>query len=110
MSKVIIENLAKMGISRNDLVKEGFSSQKYDDVLRGKSSYKINDLIKISEKFQLSLDYLVLGKSINLTQNEKEMLEIFKNFNDREQIKIIGKLEVWLSDFESTHNVEKNAI
>ncbi len=110
MSKIIIENLEKIGISRNDLVKAGFSPQKYDDVLRGKSSYKINDLIKISEKFQLSLDYLILGKNNNLTENELEMLELFKKFSDREQIKIIGRLEGWLSNLDTNSIIQKSAI
>lgn len=110
MSKIIIENLEKIGISRNDLIKAGFSAQKYDDVLRGKSSYKINDLIKISEKFQLSLDYLILGKSNNLTENEIEMLELFKKFSDREQIKIIGRLEDWLSNLDTNSTIQKSAI
>lgn len=110
MSKIIIENLEKIGISRNDLVKAGFSPQKYDDVLRGKSSYKINDIVAISEKFQLSLDYLILGKNNNFTENEIEMLELFRHFNDREQLKVIGRLEEWLSNLNSNTSMRKNAI
>ena len=30
-----------------------------------------------------------------LTENEQELLEIFNKFNEREQIKIIGKIEDW---------------
>ena len=107
MSKIIIENLEKIGISRNDLVKAGFSPQKYDDVLRGKSSYKINDIVAISEKFQLSLDYLILGKINNFTENE---IELFRHFNDREQLKVIGRLEEWLSNLNSNTSMRKNAI
>lgn len=110
MSKIIIENLEKIGISRNDLVKAGFSPQKYDDVLRGKSSYKVADIIKISEKFQLSLDYLILGKSNNLTENEIEMLKLFEKFPDREQLKIIGRLEGWLSNLDTNSTIQKSAI
>lgn len=110
MSKIIIENLEKIGISRSDLIKAGFSSQKYDDVLRGKSSYKVADIIKISEKFQLSLDYLILGKKNELSKNELEMLELFKKFSDREQLKIIGRLEGWLSDFDNNIAIQKNVI
>ena len=58
-------------------------------------------LILLSEYFQVSIDYLLKGKEKNisenkLTQNENEMLEIFKNFDDREQVKIIGRMEEWL--------------
>lgn len=94
----IIKNLEKANISRADMIKNGFSGQKYDDVLRGKSSYKIPEIILISEKFQLSLDFLVFGKENNneFKQNETELLEIFRNFDDREQVKIIGRMEEWL--------------
>lgn len=58
-------------------------------------------LILLSEFFQVSIDYLLTGKEKNttkntLTQNEHEMLEVFQNFNDREQVKIIGRMEEWL--------------
>ncbi len=58
-------------------------------------------LILLSEFFQVSIDYLLTGKDknapeINLTQNENELLDIFQNFNEREQIKIIGRIEEWL--------------
>lgn len=95
----IIKNLEKANISRADMVKNGFSGQKYDDVLRGKSSYKIPEIILISEKFQLSLDFLVFGKENNnneFKQNEMELLEVFRNFDEREQVKIIGRMEEWL--------------
>ena len=44
----------------------------------------------------LSFDYLFVGENLDtseLTENEQEMLDIFSKFNDREQIKLIGKLE-----------------
>lgn len=55
-------------------------------------------LLLISEFFNVSIDYLLTGSeknstTNNLSENEIEMLEIFKKFNDREQIKLIGKLE-----------------
>ena len=80
------------------MIKNGFSGQKYDDVLRGKSSYKIPEIILISEKFRLSLDFLVFGKENNneFKQNETELLEIFRKFDNREQLKIIGRMEEWL--------------
>lgn len=60
MSEVnIIEKLYDFGIDRQEMIKHGFSAQKFDDVQRGKSSYNIDDLILISETFDLSLDYLV---------------------------------------------------
>ena len=54
-------------------------------------------LISIAEHFGVSLDYLMTGKeTIKLTQNEQELLSVFHNFDDREQIKIIGRIEEYL--------------
>lgn len=55
-------------------------------------------IIPICEFFDISIDYLLTGKEKSsqeehLSENELEMLEIFQKFNDREQIKLIGKLE-----------------
>ena len=52
----------------------------------------------IADFFEVSTDYLLTGKEKSsqeehLYENELEMLEIFQKFNDREQIKLIGKLE-----------------
>ena len=56
-------------------------------------------LYKISMHFGVSIDYLVTGKeksssTDNLSENEQEMLELFQKFNEREQIKLIGQLEL----------------
>lgn len=94
MSKIILENLDKININRQKMIQNGFSAQKYDDVLRGKSSYKLDEIIEISEKFQLSLDYLVYGKekssSPELTSEEQELLAIFRNVSERGKGELIG--------------------
>ena len=44
----------------------------------------------------ISLEFLLTGKEAqinNLSDNEQEMLDVFSKFNEREQIKLIGKLE-----------------
>lgn len=97
MSKQIIENLSKMNISRQDMIKHGFSAQKYDDVQRGKSSYKLDDLIEISEKFQLTLDCLVYGSkkslAVELTETEQKMLSVFRKLSDKDKFIEIGRCE-----------------
>lgn len=97
MSKQVIDNLSKMNISRQDMIKNGFSAQKYDDVKRGTSTYKIDDLIKISEKFKLTLDYLVYGSeknfAVELTDEEQKMLLLFRKLNDKDKFIEIGRCE-----------------
>lgn len=57
------------------------------------------DLIStIADYFAVSTDYLLTGNESTMTTNnlpinEQEMLDIFRKFNEREQIKLIGKLE-----------------
>lgn len=53
-------------------------------------------VIKLSFHLGVTTDYLLMGKENNLSTNESELLEVFQNFNDREQIKIIGRMEEWL--------------
>ena len=69
------------------------------------TSVKSDILMQLSEHFNVSIDYL-LGRtnepntsntSQQLTQNEQELLDIFKNFSERDQIKILGKMEDWAS-------------
>lgn len=95
MSKIVIDNLEKAHITRAIMVQNGFSAQKYDDVCRGRSSYKIDDLIKISEKFQLSLDYLIYGSESKnaLNSSEKELINLFKSLSDEDKGRVLGKAE-----------------
>lgn len=39
---------------------------------------------------------LVNDEKAVLKENEKEILDVFQKFDDREQIKIIGRMEEWL--------------
>lgn len=96
MSNVIIDNLAKMNISRAEMIKNGFSPQKYDDVCRGRSSYKINEILEISEKFQLSLDYLLKGietHSPNLSEIEKSLLDTFNKLTATDKARVSERAE-----------------
>lgn len=111
MTKTILENLSKANIGRQEMISHGFSAQKYDDVQRGKSSYKLTDIIEISEKFQLSLDYIVYGKekssSSELTKEELEVLEKFNKLLDIDKGRILDRME---SIFESYSPEQKENV
>lgn len=71
-----------------------------------KSGYlpRVESLCKFADYFQCSLDYLLgrteeqnSNQNQTLSQNEQELLDIFKNFSERDQIKILGKMEEWIS-------------
>lgn len=111
MSNVVIENLLKMHITRAEMIKNGFSAQKYDDVCRNRSSYKVDDLIKISEKFQLSLDFLIKGTDIDnvvLTDEEKDLLEIFKKLSSTDKTRISERAET-LAELAAERAAEERA-
>lgn len=96
MSKSVIENLAKKNIDRKAMIKNGFNPQKFDDVLRGKSSYKLEDIIEISEKFQLSLDYLICGSekaAPQISEEEQEILEVYNKLSERNKLLALGYIQ-----------------
>ena len=53
-------------IAREDMIKNGFYVQKYDDVCSGRSSYKVDELLKISENSGCSLTFLLREQTIFL--------------------------------------------
>lgn len=93
ISKLIKQN----GLSLNAVEKQlGFGNgaiKRFDT-----NSPSIDKIISLANFLNTSIDYLVFGEekdysTNNLSQNEIELLDIFNKFNDREQIKLIGKLE-----------------
>ncbi|MCM1335851.1 MAG: hypothetical protein NC084_13615 [Bacteroides sp.] len=105
MSKIVIENLLKLNIGRQELLKIGLPTQKYDDVSRGKSNYKIDELILISKSFGISSDYL-LGitskdkedelSSHDLTfegsvfsEEEKKLISAYRSFNSEGKARLL---------------------
>ena len=76
----------------------GLNSVAFSEWKSGKSKSYRKYLIEIADFFNISIDYLVYGKeknssTDNLSENEREMIDVFSKFNEREQIKLIGKLE-----------------
>lgn len=60
----------KLGISEDSMVR----------YLKGKSQFKLDTIIKLSEILQISTCYLITGKEINdLTQEEQQLLEAYRN-------------------------------
>lgn len=72
-------------------------------------------LPKIAKELNISLDILLTGTeksspTDNLSENELEMLEVFQKFNEREQLKLIGKLEELYRQKQIKENQETVAI
>lgn len=58
---------------------------------------KYEILNQIADYFNVTVGYLFDGE-MAASQNEKEMLALFSQFTEREQIKIIGKIEDLLAE------------
>ncbi len=64
----------------------------------------IDKLMILLNYFQVSADELLgLGQKSTLTENEKELLELFQKLPDREQIKFIGRLEEAVNNMTSQY-------
>lgn len=75
-----------------------------------KGNISANIIPKIADYFNITTDYLLKGtgtvlqkeyllvkdEKTRLKANEIEMLEVFQSFDEREQVKIIGRMEEWL--------------
>lgn len=64
--------------------------------IKQKQSPKIDTLLEICNVLNISIIWLLTGeenKTTSLTPNEQELLTLFKELPEREQIKVIGIVE-----------------
>jgi len=93
----------------------GVKANTVSDWINKGTSPKIEHLYRIADFFSVSFDYLFIGKNSEirdiseLTENEQEMLDVFKQFNEREQIKLIGKLEELYRQKQIKENTQPSA-
>ena len=91
----ILTNLMKdKSINTLDLQRDtGISESTYRNWKRG-SQPTAEKIIILSKYFDISSDMLLgLKEPLELTENDKELLELFRTLPEREQIKLIGKVE-----------------
>ena len=99
ISQRVFYLLDKQGKKQNQLSKfTGISTSTISAWNKRGTDPAAENISAIADFFEVSTDFLLTGKeknssTANLSVNEQEMLEIFQKFNDREQIKLIGKLE-----------------
>lgn len=76
----------------------------YTDWKSGKSKSYRKYLIEIAEFFNVSIDYLVYGKdaqtTIQLTADQQELLEKYKKLSEREQGRILERIDQMLETIE----------
>ncbi|MDE7281533.1 MAG: helix-turn-helix domain-containing protein [Ruminiclostridium sp.] len=75
----------------------GLKKTAFSDWKGGKSNSYRKYLIEIAEFFNVSLDYLVFGKeqpnTENITDDEKELLNYYKELDDISKSSVLGKAE-----------------
>jgi len=70
--------------TREVVAKEiGIKKSNYDNYLNGRNKPKLDDLIKISKYFNVSLDYLLEIKiEDTITEKQKQLIDIIKTIKD----------------------------
>ena len=94
---IFIENLLNLmnqrGITAYQLEKEiGIKQSTFGKWKKG-SQPTLDNIIKILNYFQVSPDILIKTKISIMSDNDKELLELFHQLPEREQIKLIGRVE-----------------
>lgn len=93
----IIENLLKImevkNITPYKIEKEIGIKQATFSAWKKGTQPTLDKFIKLLKYLEVTPNEIFGYESITLTENEKEMLELFKKLPEREQIKFIGRLE-----------------
>ena len=71
-------------------------------------------VISLALRLNVTTDYLLTGKKNiekqnTFTQNEEELLAVFRQFSAREQIKVIGQVENILNQYKNMNEPKENA-
>lgn len=86
----------------------------FTDWKSGRSNSYRKYLIEIAEFFNVSLDYLVYGKGIKsssdinfINPNETTMMNLFRMLSEKEQDRIIGRLEHMVEESQKSKNKKR---
>lgn len=113
--KRIIDKADKIGITGKELGNLlGLKKSPLTDWKNNKSNPTLEQLIKMCEIFATSADELLFGNdsptnNIQLTENEMELLEYFRNLPEREQIKFIARVEDAAIKYQTEHREIKSS-
>lgn len=81
-----------LGLTRDQLAELlGISSYYLGQLERGERQMSLPVLVKISEKLHVSLDYLILGKDSNQSNNATEIEALLKKCSKKE-LELVKKL------------------
>lgn len=107
ISQRIFQLLKSKGKMQKELAAyTGISTAAISDWKTHGTNPSSDKIVAIAEFLDVSPEYLLTGKESekNLSENEIEVLHIYRKFSDRDQLKIIGRLE------QMYENKRQNAI
>ncbi|MDE6780837.1 MAG: helix-turn-helix domain-containing protein, partial [Ruminococcus sp.] len=118
--EILTELLKTRKITAYQISKDTGISQTAIGKWKKGEQYPTADKLKLlADYLVVTTDYLLTGKettfktttiempSSQLTENEKELLNLFKQLSDREQLKLIGKVEGMVEEFQK-NNLQEN--
>lgn len=98
--ETIVDRIQKLIENHNEkaaplMKKIGLASNSVSDWKRGKAKPSSDAIIKIAKYFNVSTDYLLLGKEyaptkIDFTANEIQLIQLYSNLNELDQRECIG--------------------
>ena len=90
----IIELCSEKNITVSNVIGR-FSTSKSAMPAWKKGNISPDTLVKLADFFGVSVEYLITGKESRpeLTENEQDLLDIFRRLDNREQLKLIGRIQ-----------------
>lgn len=99
--EILISLMKENSMNTLDLQREtGISESTFRNWKKG-SQPTADKIITLAKFFNVSVDELLgLRKPVDLSENDKELLELFRTLPEREQIKLIGKVEELVNKYK----------
>lgn len=94
MIERILELMSKEDITAKKLTQDiGISSSAISEWKKGKAKPTSEAIIKMAKYFNVTTDYILLGKSndLKLSNEEKKLLEIFQNLSTDDKTILMGE-------------------
>lgn len=104
----ILDLMEKRKINAKQLTAElELSNSAITDWKKGKAKPSTDAVVKIAAYFDVSTDYILMGKpdGSQLSENEKELLALLHRFDERTQLKFLGRVEAIANEMSAENKV-----
>ena len=93
--------LNERGINQKQLEIDGIVKQSTFTSWKNGSQPALDKILKIIQYFELSPNEFFGYPDTELSDNDKELLELFHQLPEREQVKLIGKVEDMIEKYKN---------